>query len=102
MNTATIACPNCGTEIALSEALAEQFRHENEARLELLAGRAEAKAREAVAFERQLLEQELADEHRKCQAAQKAELELRQEKGALDERARGLDLEVARRLDAER
>ena len=42
MNTAMITCPNCGTEIALSEALQEQFRHENEARLAALAGQAQA------------------------------------------------------------
>ena len=40
-----ITCPNCGTEIPLSEALAEQFRHENEARLKVLAGQAEQQAR---------------------------------------------------------
>ena len=102
MNTATITCPSCGAEIALSEALGEQFRQENEARLEQFAGQAQERARADVALERRLLEQELAEERQKRQAAQQAELELRQEKSALDERARGLDLEVARRLDAER
>jgi hypothetical protein len=102
MNTATITCPGCGTEIALSEALGEQFRQENEARLERLAGEAQERARADVALERRLLEQQLAEERQKRQAAQQAELELRREKSALDERARGLDLEVARRLDAER
>jgi hypothetical protein len=102
MNTATITCPGCGTEIRLSEALGEQFRQENEARLEQLASQAQERARADSAIERRLLEQELAAERQKRQAAQQAELELRQEKSALDERARGLDLEVARRLDAER
>jgi hypothetical protein len=64
MNTA-ITCPNCGTEIALSGALQEQFRHENEARLAALAGRVEQKARADFALERQLLERQLAEEHRK-------------------------------------
>jgi hypothetical protein len=102
MNTATITCPGCGTEIALSEALSEQFRQENEARLERLAGQAQERARAESALEKRLLEQQLAEERGKRQAAQQAELELRQEKSALDERARGLDLEVARRLDGER
>ena len=102
MNTATIICPTCGTEIALSEALTEQFRHENEARLKALAGAAQEKAREDFALERQLLEGQLAEERRKCQLSQQAELALRKEKGALEDRARELDLEVARRVDGEK
>src|SRR5580704_1297060 len=80
MNTAIITCPNCGTEIALSQALQDQFRHENEARLAALAGQAEEKARADFALERQLLERQLAEERRKRQVAQQAELELRNEK----------------------
>src|SRR5438105_12183263 len=102
MNTAMITCPNCGTEIALSEALHEQFRHENEARLAALAGQAEEKAREDFALERQLLEAQLAEEHHKREVAQQAELGLRKEKGVLEDRARELDLEVARRVDSEK
>ena len=102
MNTTTIICPNCATEIALSQALQEQFRHENEARLAALAGQAQEKARADFAFERQLLEGQLAEERRKCQVAQQAELELRKAKSALEDRARELDLEVARRVDGEK
>jgi hypothetical protein len=102
MNTAMITCPNCGTEIALSQALQEQFRHENEARLAALAGRAEEKARTNFALERQLLEEQLADERTKRELAQQAELQLRKQKGALEDRARELDLEVARRVDGEK
>jgi hypothetical protein len=102
MNTAMITCPNCGTEIALSQALQEQFRHENEARLAALAGQAEQRAREDFALERQLLAGQLADERRKREVSQQAELELRKEKGALEDRARELDLEVARRVDSEK
>src|ERR1700745_2935822 len=102
MNTAMITCPNCGTEIALSEALQEQFRHENEARLEALAGQAEQKAREGFAREKRFLETQLADERRKCEEAQQAELELRRQKTALEQRDRELDLEVARRVDSEK
>ncbi len=102
MNTAMITCPNCGTEIPLNEALNEQYRHQNEARLKLLAGQAEEKARADFALEKQLLEGQLADERRKREASQQAELELRKQKGALEDRARELDLEVARRLDDEK
>ena len=102
MNSATIICPDCGTTIALSEALQEQFRHENEARLKVLAGEAEQKARADFAVEKEFLEGQLAEERRKCREAQQAELELRTEREALDARARELDLEVARRVDGER
>jgi hypothetical protein len=117
MNEPLIACPNCGTEIELTEALAAplhakleaahqsqlaqlqaQLRRETEA----LVGRAEKKAREDSSLERKILERELADERARRAAAQQAELELRKEKGALESRARELDLEVARRVDSER
>jgi hypothetical protein len=97
-----ITCPSCGAEIPLSEALNEQYRHENEARLKVLAGQAQRKARESFAVEKQFLEEQLAEERRKRGMAQQAELALRQEKTALEERRRQLDLEVARRVDAER
>jgi hypothetical protein len=102
MNATIITCPGCGAEIPLSEALQEQFRHENEARLKVLAGQAEQKARADFAVEKQLLNTQLAEERRKCREAQQAELELRQERGELEARARELDLEVARRVDGEK
>ena len=102
MNSATIICPDCGTTIALSEALQEQFRHENEARLKVLSGQAEQKARADFAVEKQFLEDQLADERLRCREAQQAELELRKERGVVEARARELDLEVARRVDGEK
>jgi hypothetical protein len=102
MNATKITCPNCGAEMPLSEALQEQFRHENEARLNALAGQAEQKARADFAVEKQFLEGQLAEERRKCREAQQAELELRKEREALEARARELDLEVARRVDGEK
>jgi hypothetical protein len=99
MNAATILCPGCGTQI---EALHEQFRHENEARLALLVGKAEQKAREDAARDMRLVAAQLAEERRKREESQRAELELRKQKSALEDRARELDLEVARRLDAEK
>jgi hypothetical protein len=102
MNTAMITCPNCGADIPLSEALNEQYRHENEARLKLLAGQAQERARADFALEKQLLEGQLAEERRKCREAQAVELELRKEREGLEARARELDLEVARRVDGEK
>ena len=90
-----ITCPGCGAEIPLSEALKEQFRHENEHRLKVLAGEAQQKARADFAVEKEFLKTQLAEERRRCREAQQAELELRKERGALEARARELDLEVA-------
>jgi hypothetical protein len=117
MNEPLITCPNCGTEIELTEALAAplnakveaahqaqlaelqaQLRRETEA----LVARAEKKTREDTSLERKILERELADERERRTAAQEAELALRNQKSALENRARELDLEVARRLDGER
>jgi hypothetical protein len=112
-----ITCPNCGTEIELTEALAAPLHAKLEAahqtqltqmqaqlrrEAEALVGRAEKKVREDSSLERRILERELADERERRAAAQQAELELRKEKSALENRARELDLEVARRVDIER
>jgi hypothetical protein len=102
MNATMITCPNCGTQIPLSEALKEQFRHENEARLAVLAGQAQQKARADFAVEKELLEGQLAEERQKREEAQQAELALRKERSAVEDRARELDLEVARRVDGEK
>jgi hypothetical protein len=53
-------------------------------------------------LEKQLLETQLAEERKKREVTQRAELELRRQKGALEDRARELDLEVARRVDSEK
>jgi hypothetical protein len=102
MNATMITCPGCGAEIPLSEALQEQFRHENQARLQAMAEEAKQKARADFAVEKQFLEGQLAEERRRCGEAQRAELELRQEREALEARTRELDLEVARRVDGEK
>jgi hypothetical protein len=121
MNGPLITCPNCGTEIKLTEALTAplhakleaahqaelarmqaHFRGEAEARLKVLVDEAEKKVRADASFEKQVLERQLADERGRREAAQRAELALRHEKSALENRARELDLEVARRLDTEK
>jgi hypothetical protein len=121
MSDALITCPSCGTEIELTEALAAplhakleaahraeldqmqaQLRREADARLEALVSQAEKKAREDASLEKQVLERELADERDRRKTAQQAELNLRKEKTVLENRARELDLEVARRVDSEK
>jgi hypothetical protein len=121
MNEPLITCPNCGTEIELTEALAAplharleaahqeelaqmqaELRSEADARVEKLVSQAEQRARENSALEKRVLEGELADERERRKTAQQAELSLRKEKSALENRARELDVEVARRVDAEK
>lgn len=110
MSETVIRCPNCGTAIPLSEALSEQLRETvlaqvregYEARIEQARQQAAARAREQLEIDLRGLQDELAEQRRKAQQAQAAELVLRREKSALEARARELDLEVARRIDAAR
>jgi hypothetical protein len=110
MSETVIRCPNCGTSIPLSEALSEQLRESvlaqvrdaYEARIEQARQQAAARAREQIEIDLRGLQDELAEQRRKAQQAQAAELVLRREKSALEARARELDLEVARRIDAAR
>lgn len=105
-----IRCPKCGHPIAVREALAVQvqgqvetaLRADYEARQRAAVAQAQAALREEAQRERQLLQEQLAQQQRKTQQAQEAELALRQEKSALEVRRRELDLEVARKLDAQR
>jgi hypothetical protein len=121
MTDAPITCPNCGAEFELTEALAAtlhakleaahraeltqlqtQLRAESEEHIKVLVSQAERKAREDATLAQHLLELELADERQRRKAAQQAELELRKTKTQLENRARELDLDVARRVDAEK
>ncbi len=83
-----ITCPNCGTEIELTEALTAplhaqleaahraelaeteaKLRREADARLDALVKEAQRKAREDASLEKQILERELADERVRRKAA---------------------------------
>lgn len=79
-----------------------RLRREAEERTQTLLAQTEQRIWQAVALEKQQLEARLAEEHAKLEQAQKAELELRRQAEALEARARELDLELARRLDAKR
>jgi hypothetical protein len=110
MTATTITCPNCRAEIPVSEALAhkvreelqQQMRREAEAHLKEAVAQAETRAREDQVVEIRGLRSQLAEQREKVTAAQTAELALRKEKAALEDRQRELDLEVARKVDAER
>lgn len=78
----------------------ERLGKEAAERVAQAAAQAGSKAREESALALKQLESDLAAQRERVRIAQEAELELRQEKTALEQRARELDLEVARRLDA--
>jgi hypothetical protein len=121
MTETVLTCPNCGHAIALTEALTAQLRGqleaglhteheaklrqaiaEAEARTKATTREEEAETRERTEKELKFLQEQLAEQQRKTREAQQAELALRKVKAELEERGRELDLEVARRLDAEK
>ncbi len=61
-----------------------------------------AEERSRSRLEQKALQERLAEQHRRLDEAQKAELALRKEKQRLEDQARELELEVQRRIDAER
>jgi hypothetical protein len=67
-----------------------------------VAAAARLKADELLAADRQAFEQRLADQDQQLAAMRAQELQLRRSKTALEDRAKELELEVARRLDAAR
>ena len=78
----------------------EAMRKEAAERIAKATTDAETRVREQTTLQIKELEQDLAAQREKARLAQEVELELRKEKTALEGRARELDLEVARRLDA--
>ena len=110
MTDTLINCPKCGHPIPLTDALTGQIRHDIKARLKLdeekhikaAVAAAESRVRDQTGQDLKLLREQLAEQQRKTRTAQDAELVLRKDKAALEERQRELDLEVARKVDAEK
>ncbi len=67
-----------------------------------LKSQAEQRARQSVLLELEDLRRQAAEKDEKLQAAEIAELELRKQKRALEQRERALELETARKIDQER
>ncbi len=78
----------------------ETLRKGESERIAQAAAAVETRAREQNELALKELRDDLAAQREKARLAQEAELALRKEKTALEERARELDLEVARKLDA--
>ena len=111
----TIRCPNCRYVIPISEMLshqiAERARAQSKAEIEELRTalareqreiKEREKARGSVLLEIKDLKNQLAEVLKQRDAAQKGELEARKRARELDQRAKNLDLEAARKIDAER
>jgi hypothetical protein len=128
----TIECPECGHAIPVSEALSHQIteraraqseaeiaslqtalkeqdkktarlvEEEVKARTAKIEQEARERARGSVSLEVEDLKTRLAETSKERDVAQKAELEARKRARELDERAKNLDLEAARKIDAER
>jgi hypothetical protein len=84
--------------LALTEEVERRLKDERAK----LAAEARQQAESRIGVELQDLRLKLADQGQRLAAAQKLELELRQQRHALEERQQALELEVARKLDAER
>jgi hypothetical protein len=67
-----------------------------------IAQEAQTRAQQLFASDRQELEQQLAQKSHLISQLRSAELSLRREKSALEDRAAGLEIEVARKLDSGR
>lgn len=121
MNDTTLHCPNCGHPIALSEALAARIRDEVESDIaadqqrrlaqaveharheaRTLAEAAASRAHDAAARELAQARELLAAQRAQLDEARQAELALRRHAEELHVRERGLELELARRIDAKR
>jgi hypothetical protein len=98
MPEASIRCPNCGTEIPVSEALTAQIRTdlerslrtEHEARLKQAIQEAAARSRGEMEVELKDLQARLGEQDSKTRAAQQAELEQRKKARDLEEKNRQL------------
>lgn len=79
-----------------------QLRARADARAQALVQTAVSQARDAAAVELARAQQDLAAQTRLLQQSQQAELVLRRQADELQARERGLELELARRIDAKR
>lgn len=110
MSEDRIVCPTCGAEIEISAALSRsieqrlrrQITDESAARVRKLTAEAEQRVKKEAAAELRDLKEQLAEKSRVAEEARTLELELRKKARQLEESRQNLDLEMARKLDAER
>jgi hypothetical protein len=119
--TASVTCPHCNAKIPLSEALTAEAEQAARARMEeelhrreeefreratletaRVIAQTETRAREALATKMSDLEAQLREKTAGLDLAQKVELDLRARQRQLEEKEKGLTLEIARKVDLER
>ena len=110
----TIKCPKCGEIIKLSDAISQdieraiktKYEKEIEDRLKeekkQLEAKAKKEAKESVNLELTDLKEQLSEKSKKIEEIQKQELELRKRQRELEDKEKAMELELARKLDAER
>jgi hypothetical protein len=121
----TITCPTCGGKIPLTSALTAQVEADVRARVdrewqereaqwtrerdaalaaerERVTTEAAAKARQALSVEMADLQAQLQEGRQRLETYEKTELELRKRARVLEDREKQMELELVRRLDAER
>lgn len=90
------------TEQQLRVELTAQFEQQAKRDRDTERARVEAEAKAKWQAELLALQSNLEEQRKKAEQAQAAELALRQERQSLEDRAKELDLEVARRIDEQR
>lgn len=120
-DTTTITCPKCGEKIPFDDALTKEIdesnrkkmqerenaiRKEYEKKMEseraALKQEADKKAREEVGAKFKDLELANAEKDRKLQESRQREMDFIKQKRELEEKAKSVDLEVARKVEGER
>lgn len=80
----------------------EKLRKETESRVQALVAEAATRARSEADLELKVARDQVADQQNRLMEAQRQELALRQQAAQLEERARTIDLEIARRLQEDK
>jgi hypothetical protein len=95
METMTIVCPNCGTNIDLTKAIQDEL-------MSAIKADALEEAQKTNLLEIEDLRQQLDSNKNQLSEARKNELKLRQRQRDLDEKIENQELEIERRIDEER
>ena len=110
MTKETIKCPDCGAVIELSEAIShdievrlkQQYENEIGKTKKAIEEKAKIEAQESLNIKISDLNEQLEEKTKNLKEAQRQELELRKRQRELVEKEEKLELELSRKIDAER
>ena len=110
MTKETIKCPDCGSVIELSEAIShdievrlkQQYENEIGKTKKAIEEKAKKEAQESLNIKISDLNEQLEEKTKNLKEAQRQELELRKRQRELVEKEEKLELELSRKIDAER